>query len=49
MSYEQAVEKAGEFLNSQGMGDFRETYYFTDEGVCVVNFAAMQKNTILKF
>lgn len=46
MSYEQAVEKAGEFLNSQGMGNFRETYYFTDEGMCVVNFAFLEGDTI---
>ncbi len=46
MNYESAVEKAKEYLKKCELGNFSETYYFTDEGICVVNFAAMQKNTI---
>lgn len=46
MSYEQAVQKAKEFLNSRDMGEFKSTYYFTDEGTCVVNFAYTQNGVI---
>lgn len=46
MSYEQAVQKAKEYINAKDMGAFSETYYFTDEGICVVNFAYKQGDTI---
>lgn len=38
ISYEEAVNKASEFLNGY-MSGFTPTYYFADEGVCTVNFA----------
>lgn len=46
LSYEQAVEKAKKYLSRVGMGGFKETYYFTDEGVCVVNFAYVDGSTV---
>lgn len=46
MNYETAVEKAKEYIKKCELGNFSETYYFTDEGICVVNFAAMQQDTI---
>lgn len=46
LSYEQAVEKAGRFLERINMQGFAETYYFENNGVCVVNFAYLDGETI---
>jgi len=46
LSYEQAVSKAKRYLARIGMDGFKETYYFTDEGVCVVNFAYIDGSTV---
>ena len=42
LTYEQAVEKGRAWLESQGFRSMKESYYMTDEGVCVVNFAYSQ-------
>lgn len=41
-----AVEKAKEFLKAHGYPNMQETYYFSDEGVCTVNFAFSMENCI---
>lgn len=46
LEYRQALEKAKRYLESMGMCGFTETYYFTDEGVCVVNFAYLDGKTV---
>ena len=46
LSYEQALEKAKRYLNFIGMKGFTETYYFTSEGVCVINFAFLDGETV---
>ncbi len=46
MSYEQAADRAEDFVNSLSLGSFQKTYFFADEGVCVVNFAARQNDVI---
>lgn len=46
MSYEDAVSTAKTYLAGRDLGAFRETYYFTDEGICVVNFAALAGEVI---
>lgn len=46
LSQEQAVEKAQQFLKSTGYDYFEESYYMTDEGVCVINFAYKDGDTI---
>ena len=46
LSYEQAVQKAKNYLRRIGYSSFKETYYFTDEGICVVNFAYIDGSTI---
>lgn len=46
LTYEQALEKAKRFLDKNNMLNFIETYYFTDEGVCVINFAFIDGQTI---
>ena len=46
LSYEQALEKAKRYLSRMGKTNFIETYYFIDEGVCVINFAFLDGQTI---
>ncbi len=46
ITYKQALEKAKRFLSNKGFNNMMETYYFIDEGVCVVNFAYLDAGTI---
>ncbi len=46
LSYGQALSKAKRFLESCSRDKFIETYYFIDEGVCVINFAYLDGETI---
>ena len=46
LEYRQALDKAKRYLESINMSGFTETYYFTDEGVCVINFAYLDGRTI---
>ena len=46
ISYKQALEKAKRFLEKNSLSPFIETYYFIDEGVCVINFAFLDGQTI---
>lgn len=45
LSYEEAVSIAEEYLSVYGC-EFVKTYYFADEGVCTVNFAAVENGCI---
>ena len=46
LEHAQAVEKAKRYLERIGMSGFTETYFFTDEGVCVINFAYLDGKTV---
>lgn len=46
LSYQQALEKARRYLEAQGQTNLLETYYFSDEGVCVINFAYLDGETV---
>lgn len=46
LSYELAREKAKRYLEQINKTGFAETYYFSNEGVCVVNFAYIDGETI---
>ena len=46
LSYEQALEKARRYLEKMGMQGFKQTYYYDSEGVCVVNFAYQDGETL---
>ncbi len=46
LEYKQALEKAKRYLEKMNMNSFKETYYFTDEGVCVINFAFLDGKTL---
>lgn len=46
ITYEQAVTKAKRYLERIGMNNFTATYYFSNEGVCVINFAFVDGETV---
>lgn len=45
-SYEQALIKAKKFLEDNSFKNMIDTYYFTEDGVCVINFAYLDGQTI---
>lgn len=46
ISYKQAISSAKKFLEERSLNNFSESYYFIDEGVCVINFAFVDGETI---
>lgn len=46
LSYEQALEKAKRYLKRIELDGFIETYYSVNEGVCVINMAYLDGETI---
>ena len=46
LSYDQALTKAKKFLEDMKIANVTDTYYYTDEGVCVINFAYLDGQTI---
>ncbi len=46
LSYDQALLKAKRFLEEINIGNMIDTYFYTDNGVCVINFAYLDGQTI---
>ncbi|MBQ5764676.1 MAG: germination protein YpeB [Clostridia bacterium] len=46
ISYEDAVQRAKNYIESLNIGNFETSYYFADEGICVINFAYKQGDII---
>ena len=46
LSYEQALMKARAFLENMQITNMVDTYFYTDNGVCVINFAYRDGQTI---
>ena len=44
LTYDQCMEQAKAFLMALNMGDFTESYYAVNEGVCLINFAYTQND-----
>lgn len=44
--YERAIESAKAYIKGLNIGNFKTSYYLADEGMCVVNFACLQGDTI---
>lgn len=47
IKYSEAIRNALSFLNKIGYADIKESYYFTDDGICTINFASFNDNIIL--
>ncbi len=45
-SYEQALVRAKKFMYDHGYDNMIDTYYYSDEGVCVINFAYLDGQTL---
>lgn len=45
LSYQQAVDKAQQFLQAQGYSSMKDTYYETTDGVMTLNFAYLDPAT----
>lgn len=46
ISEEEAVEKAEDFLGKIGFDNMEETYYYTTDGICTINFAYEENDFI---
>ncbi len=46
LSYEQALSKAEKFLEDMQITSLVDTYFYTDNGICVINFAYLDGQTI---
>ena len=46
ISIEKARQKANEFLRAKSLSLLAETYYFESDGICVINFAYLDGETI---
>lgn len=47
VGYEAAINTASAYLKKIGYGDLKESYYFTDDGICTINFTAIQDGVVL--
>ena len=46
LTYDKMLAKAKKYLSDLGFDSMVDTYYFTDSGICVVNFAYLDGQTI---
>lgn len=46
LSYEQLISSAEKYLQSMKINNMKATYFYTDDGVCVINFAYLDGQTI---
>lgn len=47
MTYEEALEKAKEFLSRNDLGPVKESYYTINDNTCTINFSAVDKGVIM--
>lgn len=44
---EDVIEKAREFLDKIGYENMKESYFFTEDGICTINFASTKNDIVL--
>ncbi len=47
LKYEEANEKAKQFLNEHGFSDMKETYYLNENGAVTINYAYTQDDVVI--
>ncbi len=47
IKYSEAIRNAQSFLKKIGYDNMKESYYFTDDGICTINFASTKDNIIM--
>ncbi|MCH5190961.1 MAG: germination protein YpeB [Oscillospiraceae bacterium] len=46
VKYEEAIETALKFLKKIGYTNLKESYYFTEDGICTINFAGYENGIV---
>ena len=47
LKYDDVVDKSSQFLDSLGYSNMKESYYFIEDGICTINFAAVHNSIVL--
>ncbi len=47
LKYDDVVKKASKYLDSLGYPDMKASYYFIEDGICTINFAAVHNSIVL--
>ena len=47
LSYEEANQKAIDFLNREGFSNMKETYYLNENGIVTINYAYLQNDVVM--
>jgi germination protein YpeB len=47
LKYDDVVNKTTEYLDSLGYSDMKASYYFIEDGICTINFAAVQNDIVM--
>ncbi len=47
IKYNEAIRNARSFLKKIGYEDMKESYYYTDDGICTINFASTKDDVVL--
>lgn len=47
IKYDEAVSRAKEFLDKIGYKNIKESYYFSEDGICTVNFTSVQNGAVM--
>ncbi len=47
IKYSEAIRNAQNYLKKIGYDNMKESYYFTDDGICTINFASIKDNVIM--
>ena len=47
LNYEEASQKAIDFLNREGFSNMKETYYLNNNGIVTINYAYLQENVVM--
>lgn len=47
LEHEDAVERARTYLEKIGYENMKESYYYTEDGICTVNFAFTENNVVM--
>ncbi len=46
LEYEECIPIAAAFLKGLGLGEFKESYYTVNEGICLINFAYLEGDVV---
>ena len=46
LGYDECISEAKKYLDKLGLGNFKESYYSVNEGVCVINFSYLENDIV---